>query len=64
MSLSRAFLINELEHLEMRFHPDGLQDQQAMEYIRAAIQMLKAKPAARKQSLGRAVEEQFPRKAS
>lgn len=40
MSLGRLFLINELRRLEMRFHPDNSSDEQAIEYIRAAIQAL------------------------
>jgi hypothetical protein len=47
MSLGRLFLINELRRLEMRFHPDNSGDEQAIEYIRAAIQAL-APPSARK----------------
>jgi hypothetical protein len=40
MSLGRLFLINELRRLEMRFHPDNSGDEEAVEYIRAAIQAL------------------------
>ena len=40
MSLGRSFLINELRRLELRFHPDSLRDEQAIEYIRAAIRAL------------------------
>ena len=45
MSLGRAFLINELRRLETRFHPDGPDDEIAVEYIRAAIQALSPKVA-------------------
>jgi len=47
MSLGRLFLINELRRLEMRFHPDSSREEQAIEYIRAAIQAL-APQSARK----------------
>jgi len=56
MSLGRAFLINELRRLEMRFHPDGPDDEIAVEYIRAAIQALSPNTA----TLNQAIEDQAP----
>jgi hypothetical protein len=47
MSVGRSFLINELKRLEFRFHPDGPVEEQAIGYIRAAIQALTAKSAAK-----------------
>ncbi|HSM86710.1 MAG TPA: hypothetical protein VLT16_11185 [Candidatus Limnocylindrales bacterium] len=40
MSVSRQFLLNELNRLEFRFHPDGRQDEEALEHIRAASRAL------------------------
>lgn len=48
MSLGRSFLINELRRLELRFHPDSSCDEQAVEYIRAAIQALAQKSVTEK----------------
>jgi hypothetical protein len=42
MSVGRLFLINELKRLEMHFYPDGSGDEEAIEYIRAAIWALTA----------------------
>jgi hypothetical protein len=42
MSVGRLFLINELKRLEMHFYPDSTGDEEAIEYIRAAIRALTA----------------------
>jgi hypothetical protein len=42
MSVGRLFLINELKRLEMHFYPDSSGDEEAIEYIRAAIRALTA----------------------
>lgn len=52
MSLGRHFLINELRRLELRFHPDSLRDEQAVEYIRAAILALTPQSSSEKRSMG------------
>ena len=64
MSLGRAFLINELRRLEMRFHPDGPDDEIAVEYIRAAIQSLSPKAANSKRTIEDPVQPQLRKKAS
>jgi hypothetical protein len=64
MSLGRAFLVNELRRLEMRFHPDGADDEMAVEYIRAAIQALNPKAATPKQTLEDSAQPQLRKKAS
>jgi hypothetical protein len=42
MSVGRLFLINELKRLELHFYPDSSGDEEAIEYIRAAIRALTA----------------------
>jgi hypothetical protein len=42
MSVGRLFLINELQRLEMHFYPDSSGDEEAIEYIRAAMRALTA----------------------
>ena len=64
MSLGRAFLINELQRLEMRFHPDGPDDEIAVEYIRAAIQALRPKTASHDQTIEHQPQPQLRKKAS
>jgi hypothetical protein len=64
MSLGRLFLINELRRLEMRFHPDSSSDEQAIEYIRAAIQALAPPSASHKRSMVPALPPQLRAKAS
>ena len=58
MSLGRSFLINELKRLELRFRPDSLRDEQAVEYIRAAIRALTPQSSIEKSCIepGRATE--------
>jgi len=64
MSLGRSFLINELKRMEFRFHPDGPGDEQAIEYIRAAIRALTANPAAQERPQESAMPGQLRPKAS
>ena len=64
MSLGRAFLINELRRLEMRFHPDGPDDEIAIEYIRAAIQSLSPKTATLDQTIEDQAQSRLRKKAS
>ncbi len=64
MSLGRAFLINELRRLETRFHPDGPDDEIAVEYIRAAIQALSPTAAAPKRTIESPVQPPLRKKAS
>ena len=63
MSLGRSFLINELRRLELRFHPDSLRDEQAVEYIRAAIRALSPQSSSEKRTVGPALTTEI-RKAS
>ena len=44
MSISRKFLANELSRLELRFHPDGENDEKAAQLIRQAIELLRDPP--------------------
>ncbi len=64
MSLGRAFLMNELRRLEMRFHPDGPDDEIAVEYIQAAIQALGPRAATPKRTLEDSIQPQLRKKAS
>jgi hypothetical protein len=64
MSLGRAFLINELRRLEMRFHPDGPDDEIAVEYMRAAIQALIPKTGPLDQTMEHQTQPHLRKKAS
>jgi hypothetical protein len=64
MSLGRAFLVNELRRLEMRFHPDGPDDEMAVEYMRAAIQALSPKAATSNRTVDHPAQPQLRKKAS
>jgi hypothetical protein len=64
MSVGRAFVINELRRLEMHFHPDGPDDEIAVEYMRAAIQALNPKAANSNQTIEDLVQPQLRKKAS
>ena len=64
MSLGRAFLVNELRRLEARFHPDGPDDEIAVEYMRAAIEALNPKTANPKQTMEDQLQPQLRKKAS
>ena len=63
MSLGRSFLINELRRLELRFHPDSLRDEQAVEYIRAAIRALTPQSSNERRCIEQAARTEI-RKAS
>ncbi len=64
MSLGRAFLINELRRLETRFHPDGRDDEIAVEYMRAAIEALNPKAASPTRTTNEQIQPQLRKKAS
>jgi len=64
MSVGRFFLINELKRLEMHFYPDSSGDEDAIEYIRAAIRALTAQSFTERERAKPAAFSQLRRKAS
>jgi hypothetical protein len=64
MSVGRLFLINELKRLEMHFYPDSLGDEEAIEYIRAAIRALTIHSVREKTPPNPALPSEIRKKAS
>jgi len=64
MSVGRFFLINELKRLEMHFYPDSSGDEEAIEYIRAAIRALTDQSFSEKARAKPAAFSQLSKKAS
>jgi len=64
MSVGRLFLINELKRLEMHFYPDSSGDEEAIEYIRAAIRALTAQSVSERARTKPAPPAELRKKAS